>query len=226
MGLYVGTSGWSYGWNADGTLDWYVDNSDLNAIELNASFYRFPFPTQVRTWAKKGSKLRWSVKVNQLMTHRYKFSTNAEKTWKKFHKLFRPLDKNIDFYLFQLPPMLTPNSAEKIERFFKKTGLGKRFALEVRNEKWFAKEWLDWAKKLGLTWVSIDAPELSRQVYRTSDSVYLRMHGRSSWYSHNYSATELKEVLRKIRAAKPRKAYVFFNNNHNMLANARTMLKR
>ena len=35
--VYVGTSGWAYFWNPDG-LDWYVRNSGLNAVELNASF--------------------------------------------------------------------------------------------------------------------------------------------------------------------------------------------
>ncbi|RLF12723.1 MAG: DUF72 domain-containing protein, partial [Thermoprotei archaeon] len=39
MRVYIGTSGWLYDWNLDGSLDWYVKNSGLNAVELNASFY-------------------------------------------------------------------------------------------------------------------------------------------------------------------------------------------
>ncbi|MQK95352.1 DUF72 domain-containing protein, partial [Escherichia coli] len=42
MDIFVGTSGWAYSWNIGGSLQWYSDNTDLNAIELNASFYRFP----------------------------------------------------------------------------------------------------------------------------------------------------------------------------------------
>jgi len=49
----VGTSGWLYDWNEGGDLRWYVENSGLNAIELNASFYRFPFPSQVKGWSRR-----------------------------------------------------------------------------------------------------------------------------------------------------------------------------
>ncbi|RLE86352.1 MAG: DUF72 domain-containing protein, partial [Thermoprotei archaeon] len=58
MEIYVGTSGWLYDWNIGGNLEWYVKFSSLNTVELNASFYRFPFRNQVRSWARKGSKLK------------------------------------------------------------------------------------------------------------------------------------------------------------------------
>ncbi|MEM2358961.1 MAG: DUF72 domain-containing protein, partial [Nitrososphaerota archaeon] len=38
VGGFVRTSGWLYDWNSGGTLDWYLANSGLNAVELNASF--------------------------------------------------------------------------------------------------------------------------------------------------------------------------------------------
>jgi len=136
--------------------------------------------------------------------------------------LFEPVNK--DFYLFQLQPSLTPNSAKKIENFFRKTKLKEKFALECRNEKWFKDKWSKWARKLGITLVSIDAPEF-RKIFNTSGIVYMRMHGRTAWYSHNYSQSELKEIVEKILEQKPKKVYVFFNNNHNMLENARQMMK-
>jgi len=49
------------------------------------------------------------------------------------------------------------------------------------------------------------------------------MHGRTSWYSHRYTYEELKEIASRIRDADPKKVYIFFNNNHNMLDNARSM---
>jgi len=59
MEIFVGTSGWMYSWNKGGNFDWYIQNSNLNAVELNASFYRFPFPNQIIGWSKKGRNLRW-----------------------------------------------------------------------------------------------------------------------------------------------------------------------
>ncbi|MCW4047166.1 MAG: DUF72 domain-containing protein [Candidatus Bathyarchaeota archaeon] len=225
MDFFVGTSGWYYSWNEERSLDWFVANSGLNAVELNASFYRFPFPSMVKSWAKKGAGLRWAVKVNRLITHQFKFSEGAYSTWQKFRDLFMPLDANVDFYLFQLHPRLTPESAVAIEEFAEKTGLQKRFALEPRNQEWFKDEWVRWAKNLGITWVSVDSPDFPLTVQNTNGLVYERMHGRTAWYSHHYTDEELEEVAEKILRAKPEKAYVFFNNDTAMLVNARKMLE-
>jgi len=231
MRIYTGTSGWAYSWNPNG-FEWYVKNSKLNSVELNASFYRFPFPNQIRSWASKTRKynpqMRWSIKVNRFVTHVFKFSKRAFSTWKKFEKLFKPLERNIDFFLFQLPPILTPNSAERIAKFFEKTELNEKFALEWRNPKWFSREWVKWAENLGLTLVSVDAPDftnLPRKIYCTNGLIYLRMHGRSDWYSHDYSETELKEIKEKIERKKFEKAYVYFNNNTHMLINAQKFFR-
>ncbi|MEM2841617.1 MAG: DUF72 domain-containing protein, partial [Candidatus Bathyarchaeia archaeon] len=87
MECYVGTSGWFYSWNEEGSLDWYVANSGLNAVELNTSFYRFPYPNMVKSWASKGKDLRWAVKVNRLITHTFKFNDRALQSWMKFQNL-------------------------------------------------------------------------------------------------------------------------------------------
>ena len=190
MEVRIGVSGWSYAWNPNG-FDWFIRNSGLNTVELNASFYRFPFPNQVKSWVKKteemNPELKWSIKVNRLITHIFKFSKRALVTWKKFEKLFEPLNEFIDFYLFQLPPSVTPSMAERIESFFKEVKLNERFALEWRNIRWFDDEWVGWARKLGLTLVSVDAPDLPREIFNTNSIVYVRMHGRTFWYFHYYT---------------------------------------
>ena len=231
MEVFCGTSGWAYSWNPDG-FDWFVKNSGLNAVELNASFYRFPFPNQVKAWARKtkkfNPKLRWSIKVNRFITHVFKFSEKALVTWNKFKKLFKPLEENIDFFLFQLPPSVTPSVALRIEKFSKKAKLKEKFALEWRNVKWFQEEWKKWCKELGMTLVSVDAPsftELPRNIYCVNGIVYLRMHGRTGWYSHYYTNEELEEIKEKIVEKNPRKVYIFFNNDTNMRENALRMLK-
>ncbi len=225
MEYYVGTSGWAYDWNSKKSLDWFIENTGLNAIELNSSFYHFPSRTSAQTWSQKSKKLRWSIKVNRLFTHTYKFSEKAIDRWDNFFDIFSPLDAQIDFYLFQMPPSITPNAASHVERFIKDTKLRRRFALEFRNAEWFKNEWINWAIDLGITLVSVDTPNLPRYIFNTSDLVYLRMHGRTSWYAHQYSENELYEIESKILLANPEKAYVFFNNDHAMLKNAKTMLQ-
>jgi len=223
MEFFVGTSGWAYPWNEEGSLEWYA-KSGLNALELNFSFYRFPSPNAISSWNQKGRDLRWAVKVHRSITHTLKLNERALASWFRFKDRFSPMDPLIDFFLFQLPPTTSPRSAAAIEAFVKGTELGERFALEARNIEWFSDEWISWATRLGVTWVSIDSPDFPLDVHRTDGSVYLRMHGRSGWYSHLYSEDELLEVGDRILTANPKLAYVFFNNDHGMLTNSRRML--
>ncbi|MBO3767818.1 MAG: DUF72 domain-containing protein, partial [Candidatus Brockarchaeota archaeon] len=164
--VFVGTSGWYYSWNPELSFEWYAKNSGLNVIELNSSFYHFPYPNQVKSWVSKtqeiNPELRWIIKVNRFITHIFKFSERAFSTWKKLENLFEPLSENIDFYLFQLPPNLSPSYFPKLEKFIKAANLKESFALEVRNLEWFNSEWTSWARSLGITWVSVDAPEYTK----------------------------------------------------------------
>jgi uncharacterized protein YecE (DUF72 family) len=181
-----------YSWNEKQSLDWYVQNSRLNAVELNASFYRFPYPNAVKSWATKGKDPRWAIKVNRWITHTLKFSEKAFNSWKKFRKLLEPLEPNIDFYLFQLPPFMKSSFAPRIKDFIKKTKLEQRFALEVRNMTWFERKWIDWLQRSeshGYVWTAQISP---LDVINTSGVIYDRMHGRYGWYTHYYSDEELQ----------------------------------
>ncbi len=220
MDVYVGTSGWAYGWNEGGNLDWFIGNAGLNAVELNASFYRFPYRNQILGWSRKGSGLRWAVKVHRGVTHSRRFSESARELFTKFHDAFAPLDPFIDFFLFQAHPRCT-DTGTMID-FAGFTGLGDRCALEIRNRDLL----LDDARCRDLQehviLVSVDSPDARNRIF-PGEIIYLRMHGRDAWYSHDYSDEELQETAAYIRDAGPEKVYVFFNNDHAMLVNARKM---
>jgi uncharacterized protein YecE (DUF72 family) len=222
---YIGTSGWFYQWNLEKSLDWYINNTGFNAVELNASFYRFPFPNQIKKWAKTGSKLRWSVKVSRRITHLHKFSLeNSTDIWKKFYNLFQPLDPYIDFYLFQAHPKFSDENKELLQQFYAFTELGKRFAFEARHDSWFKETNIQWIKKLGLTFISIDSPKIQNAIFNNNGTIYLRMHGRNKWYSHYYTDEELIEIKSNIlQSGKINKLYIFFNNDNDMLVNAQKM---
>lgn len=217
----MGTSGWAYSWNPDG-LEWYVMNSRLNAVELNASFYRFPFRNQVKGWARRGSSLRWAIKVHRSITHYRKLSPASYETWSKFRALFEPMESLIDFYLTQLPPSfaMTEAAVERLKSFAQKAGLSERLAVEFRHPSWFTDEGLEILREVGATAVSVDSPE-AIHYWSSNGIVYARLHGRTAWYAHDYSDEELADIAREIAALNPRKVYVFLNNNHWMLDNAR-----
>jgi len=224
--VYVGTSGWLYDWNPKGNFEWYVENSGLNAVELNASFYRFPYPNQVISWARRSKGIRWSVKVHRSITHLRRLSVKALDVWRKFYNLFKPLHQYIDFYLFQLPPTFTNTSVnrERIEVFVKEVNLGSKIAIEFRHKSWFNSDTVDFCRRLGVTVVSVDSP-IATWIVSSNGIIYLRMHGRTVWYAYEYTLEELKEISKLILKVNPLKVYIFFNNNHWMLENAQIMFK-
>lgn len=223
--IYVGTSGWLYNWNRGRSLDWYVKYSGLNAVELNSSFYRLPKPKVVNSWVNKASALRWSIKAYRYISHVAKLSGNALKEWRKMIELFKPLNNSIDFYLIQLPPSFkyTDDNLNRLHDFISEIGGGEKVAIEFRERGWFNNNVVNTINEIGVTVVSVDSPDI-KWVGSNNGVVYLRMHGRSNWYFHNYSDGELREVANEIMALNPVKVYIFFNNDHWMLENAKTML--
>jgi uncharacterized protein YecE (DUF72 family) len=220
MKVYVGTSGWSYSWNQGGDLSWFVQHADLNAVELNMSFYRFPRVKTIESWREKGKGLRWSIKVHRSVTHQYKFNEKAFEIWERFQELFSPMNDLIDFFLFQAPPRF--RDADRIRSFMKETGLGKRGALELRDPKLLGDDSICDACQEHITMVSVDSPDFQNRIF-PEKTMYMRMHGREDWYHYQYTTEELKTSAALLIESAPDCVYVFFNNNHDMLNNAREM---
>ncbi|MCX8083135.1 MAG: DUF72 domain-containing protein [bacterium] len=225
MKVYVGTSGWLYDWNEGGNFDWFVEHSGLNSVELNASFYRFPYPNQIKSWAVKAKDIRFSVKVHRKITHILKLNEQAIDVWNDFKELFSPLEKNIDFYLFQMPPSFSTEYLERIKNFFNIIEQKKKVAIEFRHSGWSEEKIVKEIEKTGIVFVSIDSPQGQSFIVRTNDIVYVRFHGKTSWYNYNYSRSEMENIANKIFYLNPEYVYAYFNNNHNMLSNAREFLK-
>lgn len=225
MEILVGTSGWSNPiWNPNG-LTWYVENSRLNAIELNMSFYQLPKREQIITWAEEGKQLNWTVKMNRSVTHFFRFNEIAFEKFLEFQELFAPLDDRVAYYLFQLPPNAHPAARDEIEAFFHKSKLGARFALEWRNQRWYSKDHVDWAKSLGITIVSADSSLVPADIINTSGTVYLRLHGRSDWFLHHYSRKELSRIAISVIESGCQRVVAFLNNDSLQLKNARALLQ-
>jgi len=155
-----------------------------------------------------------------------KLSEKAVETWRKFSKLFNPLDEHIDFYLFQMPPNFSATDAnlDRVSNFIKMTNLRRRFAIEFRHLSWFKPELSEFISNLGAVYVSVDSPIIT-WISSSNGIIYLRMHGRAEWYAHDYSRLELEKIVEEMTAYQPMKIYVFFNNDHWMLENARLMLE-
>jgi len=152
-------------------------------------------------------------------------SNESKNVWNDFKNLFSPLENKIKFYLFQMPPSFSTEYFERLKKFFTNFRNKEKIAIEFRNKRWFSDEWVKKIEKIGIVFVSIDSPEINSFVVKTNKTVYLRFHGKTAWYSHNYTDKELKEIVEKIKNLNPERIFAYFNNNHNMLTNAQMFLK-
>lgn len=218
MKIFVGTSGWNYSWNDENTLGWYVKNTDFNAIELNYSFYRFPTAKSVISWKMLGESISWSVKMNRIVTHRLRLNESSYKYINDFLEIFRKSKLKLDNILFQLPPSMDSRSIDMIAKI---TDLFDRnkMVFEARNTSFFNEDVYELLRKKGITLASIDSP-IGNFYVKTTDKVYLRLHGRVTWYNYRYSRKQLVNVLESVEKLKPKSLYVFFNNTH-MFYNAK-----
>jgi uncharacterized protein YecE (DUF72 family) len=50
---------------------------------------------------------------------------------------------------------------------------------------------------------------------RTSDELYIRLHGPKRWYRHDYSKSELEIWAKRIKASGAKRGWVYFNNDND-----------
>src|ERR671925_965767 len=123
LAIKVGTSGYTYSWNKGkpSPFLWYVSQG-FNSVEINASYYRFPSESWIRTWlATAPDYFTFSIKVNRYITDYTRLKgEKAVQLWYKFAKTLDKIKDKIDFWLFKMPPSFkyVPENLETLRKFF------------------------------------------------------------------------------------------------------------
>ena len=197
----------------------------FNSVEINASFYRFPTQSWVKTWLTAPEDFSFSIKVHRSVTHYTRLKNRALELWNRFRQPLESLEKKIDFWLFQMPSnyKYKQENLEAITAFFKKTDLRNKAVIEFRDSSWWeaAKE----ITNIGIVFCSVNAPGLPHNLMSTNGAVYLRLHGSNEWYNYIYPEKELDNILSRIKKLKADKKMIYLNNDHGMLENGRYLLK-
>jgi uncharacterized protein YecE (DUF72 family) len=230
--IFIGCSGWFYwhwrgifypeGNRTDSWFKHYVDNFDT--VELNAPFYSWPKDATVRSWRRAApDHFRYSVKVNRLITHEKRLRRTGSLV-RKFCEIETVLEEKLGCLLFQFPPSYryTPS---RLKSIITQLGSGRRHAVEFRHKSWWRKAVSNAFEQCGLIFCSVSSPRLPSDLIKTTDALYVRFHGTSRWYRHDYSEDELTDWARKIRASGAREAWIYFNNDREGFAikNAREL---
>lgn len=232
----IGTSGFSY---EDWRNYFYPENLDrsdflwyyskyFKTTEINSTYYILISLKSVESMVRKtGKDFVFSVKANQIFTHRRDYS---DTDIKKMKDILYTFDGKLGILLFQFPHSFhrTKSNQDYIKKirddFFEFD-----IAFEFRSYEWSSEDTYKILRDLDIALVCVDEPKVKGLpppvlVQTTKRFSYLRFHGRNSdkWYKHErpeerydylYSKDELQEWAGNIKMADVKKFFIYFNNH-------------
>jgi uncharacterized protein YecE (DUF72 family) len=216
MALHIGTSGWSYAsWKpaffpeklpSKRFLEFY--STQLNAVELNATFRRMPTASAIAGWVDATPPdFRFAAKAHQSITH-IKRLKEAEEPLRFFLQCLEPMRQSgrLGPVLVQLPPNLKADLG-LLENFVRLLPQAYRFAFEFRHESWFAQEVYEILKNKNAALCWAESEKITVPKVATADFVYYRFR------EPEYSTPNLKQVAQELKQqSAERDVYAFFKH--------------
>jgi uncharacterized protein YecE (DUF72 family) len=216
MELRIGTSGWSYPtWKpaffpeklpAKRFLEFYA--TQLNAVELNATFRRMPTAAAIAGWVgSTPADFRFAAKAHQSITH-FKRLKNAEESLRFFLQSLEPMRQSgkLGPILFQIPPNLKADAA-LLAAFVQLLPQAYQFAFEFRHETWFVDSVYEILKKKNVALCWAESEKIATPHVATAGFLYYRL--RLPVFTESEVA-KVAEELKNERQA--REVYAFFKH--------------
>jgi uncharacterized protein YecE (DUF72 family) len=225
MNSYIGTSGWWYPhWHKDEVfypkwvstykrLEYYA--SQLDAVEVNSTFYEIPPKARVERWVDRTpDKFRFVFKVPKLISHQNAVNVKQIELFKEIVEVSKEKFAGV---LMQFPASKKADLgwlSELMYRFIKSNI--SPVAVEFRSSTWFANDIVD--KLLTdfyghIIIVSAYDNRSLQWIYPPNDDkVYLRFHGAENHGYGSYSETFLAKALSEL-ADDVKDFFAFFNND-------------
>ena len=232
---FVGCSGWFY-WHwrnhfypADGGTGGWFDHyaATFDTVELNAPFYAWPKVSTVLGWRRQAGRRRfvYTVKVSELITHVKRFVGTARLVHDFYH-VADLLGPRMGCFLFQLPPSYRYTRA-RLNAIVRQLDPARRNVVEFRHGSWWNETVYEAFREAGIIFCSCSGPRLPDELVKTADEVYVRFHGTTRWYRHDYSTAELAVWADRIRASGAKRVWAYFNNDRECYAikNAKELIR-
>ncbi len=224
---FIGTSGWSYDhWVGKfypediEKRDWIKFYAEYyNTVELNMSFYRFPFPNMLKGWKNKlPETFRMTLKANRQITHVKKFK-DVDDLVKRFYGLTDLLNKKAGCILFQAPPSMKMNDSSLtiLESFLENLDKSRKNVLEFRHKSWWNDDVYQLLNQHNVAFCTVSGLNMPTDMVVTADFAYFRFHGPGKAYASKYSDDELKQWSDRLKEAAHKydlkDVYCYFNND-------------
>lgn len=234
--IHIGCSGWFYwdwkkcfypqGLPKSQWFPYYA--SQFRTVELNAPFYSWPTVAAVKTWLRQAGRRQfiYTVKVSELITHIRRF-TGTKTLVRDFGFIADILGPRMGCFLFQLPPSYryTPT---RLKSIVTQLDPRRRNVVEFRHASWWNPNVYAAFRDAGVIFCSCSGPRLPDELIKTTDDIYVRLHGVQRWYRHDYSKDELAVWTQRIRDSGAKRTWAYFNNDYDCYAikNARELTRQ
>ncbi|MFP4548899.1 MAG: DUF72 domain-containing protein [Fidelibacterota bacterium] len=223
--IYIGTSGWSYDhWvnkfypedlKKNEWLSYYAEQ--FNTVELNMSFYQFPFPNMLKGWYKKiPDQFQMTMKANRNITHRRQFKDTDELV-NRFYQRAEFMEDKMGCILYQTPPTFKyeEETVKQLTSFFKTLDHDYMNVMEFRHPDWWNEEVYELLKDHQIGFCVVSGLDMPQEVRVTADVAYFRFHGPGEGYASKYSESDIQQWRDKIKSVLEDvdRVYCYFNND-------------
>jgi uncharacterized protein YecE (DUF72 family) len=226
---YLGTIGFSYkdwvgefypsGTTQRGYLTYYC--KVFNSVELDTTFHSIPQRATVQSWfATTPSEFKFCLKTPRTITHELGLK-GAEGLMDEFIESLSPLQGKTGPILIQLPPSYSQENFSVLREFLEILSRSHQYAIEFRHPSWYNQKTTQLLSEYRVCWVTLDYPNLPKQINLTADFLYIRWLGRNGMYLHHThervdKTHQLKSWIQIINPFLEQVpiVYGFFNNDY------------
>jgi uncharacterized protein YecE (DUF72 family) len=120
-------------------------------------------------------------------------------------------------FLFQLPPSFH-YTATALKRIVSQLDPERKNVVEFRHKSWWNERVFQTFRETGTIFCSCSAPRLPDQLVKTADDIYIRFHGTTRWYRHDYTRQELATWAKRIQDSGAKRVWAYFNNDRDGFA--------
>src|SRR5215831_4379520 len=216
MPLHIGTSGWSYPtWKpaffpeklpGKRFLEFY--STQLNAVELNATYRRMPTAGAIAGWVTSTTPdFRFAAKAHESISHRKRLK-DAEEPLRFFLQSLEPMRQSgkLGPILLQLPPNLKADTM-LLETFVRLLPQAYQFAFEFRHESWFADAVYEILKQKNVALCWAESEKIVTPRVATANFLYYRFR------VPGIGEAELQKIAEEVRDQRQtREVYAFFKH--------------
>ena len=201
----------------------------FDTVEVNSTFYRLAKRSGVEGWVRQTPEgFVFAVKASRYLTHIRRL-LEIEEGIQRFYDPLEPIivAGRLGPVLWQLPENFHRDD-DRLNGWLELLPAG-RHTIEFRHESWFVPEVMDALRAHGVALTIAHHPKRPFQsLEATADWRFIRFHYGARGRGGNYSATEIEDWAKRIRAWRTETdIYAYFNNDWRGFApaNAKALIR-